>query len=187
MKKVILRALIALTLIVGSSFANAELPAVLSAPEIDKATQKELMCLARNIYYEAGSESFEGKVAVAMVTLNRAESGKFPQTLCGVIHQKTTITQKVVVAEKTTLVQKVVCQFSWVCEGNRLRTAIGDRWDDAMYVARMVLLDGYRIPKLEDALYFHATHVQPNWGKPKVARIGNHIFYRDPAPKVQNF
>ena len=56
-----------------------------------------------------------------------------------------------------------------------------------MYVARMVLLDGYRIPKLEDALYFHATHVQPNWGKPKVARIGNHIFYRDPAPKVQNF
>jgi spore germination cell wall hydrolase CwlJ-like protein len=186
--KVILRALIALTLIVGTNFAYAETPVLLSpVQEVDKATQKELMCLARNIYYEAGAEPFEGKVAVAMVTINRKESGKFPQTLCGVIHQKTTVTQKVVVAEKTTLVHKVVCQFSWVCEGNRLRAAFGDQWDAAMYVAQAVLLDGYRIPKLEDALYFHATYVNPNWGKPKVAKIGNHIFYRDHVPKAQNF
>ena len=36
--------------------------------------QRQLSCLARNIYFEAGSEPFEGKVAVAQVTLNRADS-----------------------------------------------------------------------------------------------------------------
>ena len=171
--KVILRALIALTLSLGISNAYAEPLVELSPPtEIDAAQQKELNCLARNIYYEAGSESFEGKVAVAMVSINRVESGKFPDSICGVVHQKTRISP-----------QLIVCQFSWVCQTNRLKIAIGERWDDALAVARLVLLDGYRIPKLEDALYFHAVYVNPNWGKPKVARIGNHIFYRDHKPK----
>jgi spore germination cell wall hydrolase CwlJ-like protein len=53
------------------------------------ATQKQLTCLAQNIYYEARSEEFDGKVAVAQVTLNRANSGKFPDTICGVVHQRT--------------------------------------------------------------------------------------------------
>ena len=175
--KVILRALIALTLALGISYAQAEPLVLLSPPpQIDASQQKELNCLARNIYYEAGSESFEGKIAVAMVTINRQESGKFPDTLCGVVHQKTRISPEM-----------IVCQFSWVCQGNRLRAAIGERWEEALTVARLVLLDGYRIPKLEDALYFHAAYVNPNWGKPKVARIGNHIFYRDHKPKQQSF
>lgn len=186
--KVVIRALIALSIFLGVNLSYAETPVLLNPPQdIDKATQKELMCLARNIYYEAGSESFEGKVAVAMVSLNRVESGKFPDTICGVVHQKTKITETIIVAEKPKLIQRVICQFSWVCQTNSLRAAFGDRWEDAMTVARMVLIEGYRIPKLEDALYFHATHVNPNWGKPKVARIGNHIFYRDHTPKSYKF
>ena len=39
-----------------------------------KQRELQLECLAKNIYYEAGGEPFEGKVAVAQVTLNRAES-----------------------------------------------------------------------------------------------------------------
>ena len=175
--KVIKRAFIALILLSTLSALNAETPELLSpAPELTHEQEKELNCLARNIYYEAGSESFEGKIAVAMVTINRQESGKFPDTLCGVVHQKTRISPEM-----------IVCQFSWVCQGNRLRAAIGERWEEALTVARLVLLDGYRIPKLEDALYFHAAYVNPNWGKPKVARIGNHIFYRDHKPKQQSF
>ena len=129
---------------------------------------KELKCLANNIYYEAGSEPFEGKVAVAMVSLNRAESGKFPDTICGVVSQKTVINKR------------VVCQFSWFCTAKKNGPSSSNgRWEEAMEVARMVLLEGYRIPLLEDALYFHATHARPNWGLPKVAKIGNHIFYKD--------
>ena len=175
--KVILRAVIALAFALSSLCSYAETPVLLSPlPEIDKFQEKELTCLAKNIYYEAGSESFEGKVAVAMVTINRQESGKFADTLCGVINQKTRISPQV-----------IICQFSWVCQGSRLKIAIGERWEEAMTVARMVFLDGYRIPKLEDALYFHAAYVNPNWGKPKVAKIGNHIFYRDHKPKQVSF
>ena len=189
--KVILRAVFALALVCGINIAHAQEVSTHEPSFVDKFTsavlEKEVMCLARNIYYEAGAESFEGKVAVAQVSINRAESGKFPETLCGVVNQRTTITQKVTVAEKTTLVHKVVCQFSWVCEGKRLRVAFGDRWEEAIRVARMVLVDGYRNPKFEDAMYFHAVHVNPGWGLPKVARVGNHVFYRDRTPKVQQF
>lgn len=167
--KVIKRAFIALILLSTLSALNAETPELLSpAPELTHEQEKELNCLAKNIYFEAGGETFDGKIAVAMVTLNRVESGKFPNTICGVVHQKTVVNQS-----------KLVCQFSWVCQGNTIRSKISDRWKNAMSVARLVLLDGYRIPHLESALYFHAIQVQPNWRKYKVAKIGNHVFYRD--------
>ena len=61
---------------------------------------KQIMCIAKNIYYEAASESHEGKLAVAQVTINRANSKKYPSDFCGVVYQKTGST----------------CQFSWTCE-----------------------------------------------------------------------
>ena len=179
--KVILRALTALAIALALNTANAEglSPVIDHTSVIEEPTkfhEKELMCLAKNIYYEAGSESFEGKMAVAMVTLNRAESGQFPRTLCGVINQRTQISPQV-----------IVCQFSWVCQGRSIKTAIGDRWEEALQVARLVFFEGWRIPKLEDAMYFHATHVNPKWGLPKVAKIGNHVFYKPRTPKLQSF
>ena len=134
---------------------------------------RELKCLANNIYYEAGSEPFDGKVAVAIVSLNRAESGRFPDTICGVVSQKTVIAQK------------VVCQFSWFCTSKRNGpSSINDRWEESMQVARMVLLDGYRVPALQGAMYFHAAHVRPGWKLPKVAKIGNHVFYADRTKSI---
>lgn len=151
---------------------------------LKKSLDKELKCLADNIYYEAGSEPFEGKVAVAQVTMNRAESGKFPETICGVISQKT----RIVVVEQNRPITKFICQFSWVCERNRRGpTSLNSTWDDAMEVAKMVLLEGYRIPLLNNAMYFHAIHVRPGWGLPKVAKVGNHVFYNDRTPKIQTF
>ena len=44
--------------------------------------QTQLDCLAKNIYYEAGSEPFEGKVGIEQVTLNRVNSGQFPNDIC---------------------------------------------------------------------------------------------------------
>lgn len=44
--------------------------------------------LARLIYAEARGETYKGKVAVGAVALNRVRSSQFPNTLSGVIYQK---------------------------------------------------------------------------------------------------
>jgi len=130
--------------------------------------ERELKCLAQNIYYEAGYEPFEGKVAVAQVTLNRAESGKFPEDICGVIFQKGVI------------YDKVICQFSWYCEQGTIRKPVNPAaYNESMAVAKKVLLEGFRLDGLKNALYYHADYVSPRWGKEKIATIGRHIFYSD--------
>ena len=129
---------------------------------------KQLDCLTRNIYWEAASEPFEGKVAVAQVTLNRVKSGKFGNGVCGVINQKNVV------------YEKVICQFSWVCENNHKTKPIYQKyWNESEEVAKKVLMENFRLPGLTDALYYHATYVNPNWKKQKIAQIGNHIFYKE--------
>lgn len=132
--------------------------------------EQELTCLARNIYWEAAKEPFEGKVGVAQVTLNRVQSGQFANTVCGVVY------------EKNYVYKKVICQFSWVCEPKH-RGRIPAPMDPALYeesyaVAKKVLLEGFRLPALKEAMYYHATYVKPGWRYPKLAQIGLHIFYK---------
>lgn len=128
--------------------------------------QKELECLAKNIYWEASGEPFEGKVAVAQVTLNRVESDLFPSDVCRVVYQKDKIRDR------------VVCQFSWFCERNHLFNPIRPRdYEEAQKVARKVLLENFRLPGLENALFYHADYVNPRWRKTKIVKIGRHIFY----------
>ena len=128
---------------------------------------KQLECLAKNIYYEAGGESFEGKVAVAQVTINRANSGQFPKDICQVVYQKNIV------------YEKVLCQFSWYCEqASAIRPRNTTVFKESELVARQVLLENFRLPSLKNALYFHATHINPNWNREKVAQIGGHVFYK---------
>lgn len=127
---------------------------------------KQLDCLTRNIYWEAASEPFEGKVAVAQVTLNRVEDGRFANTVCGVVYQK------------NVFYERVVCQFSWFCEGNhKIRAIHKPMWQESELVAKKVLLENFRLPSMKNALYYHADYVNPNWRKPKIDQIGRHIFY----------
>lgn len=134
----------------------------------------QVLCLAKNIYYEAGNESFDGKVAVAQVTLNRVGHQRFPETVCGVVYQKT----------RRTANNKLVCQFSWVCEPVRKIRYHSHRWQDSLDVARNAMRQGLQLEELSDALYYHATHVNPRWGLEQLTRIGNHIFYSEtPAGK----
>ena len=46
-------------------------------------------------------------------------------------------------------------------------------------VAKKVLLEGFRLPSMKNALYYHADYVNIQWNKPEIARIGHHIFYGD--------
>jgi spore germination cell wall hydrolase CwlJ-like protein len=129
--------------------------------------EKQLECLAHNIYHEAAKESFEGKVAVAQVTINRAESGIFPSDICKVVYQKNII------------MEKVVCQFSWYCEPMvRKRLLYPAAYDECYGVAKKVLLEGFRLESLTEAMYYHANYVNPKWNKQKITTIGNHVFYK---------
>ena len=133
----------------------------------DVSMEHQLTCLAQNIYHEAGSESVQGKVAVAQVTINRANSGKFPSTICGVVHQKTAVAGK------------FICQFSWACNPTGKVHYVSDAWQESLIVAQQVLYDNLRSDRLDEALYFHAARVNPHWPLERVARIGNHVFYSD--------
>lgn len=175
--KLLVRAVTVIMMLVGLSLAfyglvwtvkdkfNRLEPA--SASQITaKVRERQLSCLARNIYYEAGSEPFEGKVAVAQVTLNRMESGKFPDDVCQVIYQK------------NVFYEKVVCQFSWYCDREAMvRPIHKGNYDESMEAAKKVLLEGFRLPSIKDALFYHADYVNPGWKKERVAKIGRHIFY----------
>jgi spore germination cell wall hydrolase CwlJ-like protein len=128
--------------------------------------EQQLGCLAKNIYHEAANEPFEGKVAVAQVTLNRAASGQFPDDVCKVIYQK------------NKFYEKVICQFSWYCDRTvKFRPVNQAAYDESMAVAKKVLLEGFRLPGLKNALYYHASYIDPKWNRKRVAKIGQHIFY----------
>ena len=129
---------------------------------------KELDCLTRNIYWEAASEPFEGKVGVAQVTINRVESGKFAGSICEVVYQK------------NIFYEKVICQFSWYCENTYKTKPIHKAlWAESELVAKKVLLENFRLPALKNALYYHADYINPGWKNPKIEQIGRHIFYGD--------
>jgi spore germination cell wall hydrolase CwlJ-like protein len=135
--------------------------------ETKQVMAKDIECLANNIYYEAGRESFEGKLAVAQVTINRTKSHKYPSTICGVVYQKDKINGK------------LLCQFSWVCE--KVHTNKNQYlWEEAQYIAKKALTEPIAHAKIaaHNVMYFHGAYINPGWKKSGVVmRIGNHIFY----------
>lgn len=137
-------------------------PDYMTATEVEKS----LDCLAMNVYREAGHESFEGKVAVAQVTLNRVNSNKFPRDVCAVVYQKTRFTER------------VICQFSWYCDSKHRNRPVDDEaYEESYRVAKMVFLEDFRLESIRNALYYHADYVDPNWKLKRIAKIGTHIFY----------
>jgi hypothetical protein len=166
--------LIALVLLAGVAYKtvtykldNLKQARMEASPITAQMRQTQLDCLARNIYYEAGYEPIEGKVAVAQVTINRAESGEFPSDICRVVYQKNVV------------YEKVLCQFSWYCETATMKKPMnGPVYTESMEVAKKVLLEGFRLPNLKNALYFHGDYINPGWKRERVAKIGRHIFYK---------
>jgi spore germination cell wall hydrolase CwlJ-like protein len=132
-----------------------------------KTRERQLDCLAMNIYREAGYEPFEGKVAVAQVTMNRVAHPAFPKDVCGVVYQKNTV------------MERVVCQFSWHCDSAaRTRPVNKEAYQESYEVAKKVLLEDFKLSVLKEALYYHADYVNPRWKLEKIGQIGQHIFYK---------
>ncbi len=132
----------------------------------EQQRRTDLRCLAENIYHEARGEPYEGRVAVAEVTLNRVASARFPDSVCAVVHQ----------LNRSAATRRQVAAFSWTLEdvdGPR-----GPAWQRARAVAERVY-DGKHSPVLPEAHHYHATYVDPRWAtsmKP-LGTIGNHVFY----------
>jgi spore germination cell wall hydrolase CwlJ-like protein len=119
---------------------------------------EQFQCLASAVYFESRGEPLDGQLAVAEVILNRVKSGRFRSTICDVVKQPS--------------------QFSFVRRGvipqPKRETAA---WDRAVAIAHIALNELADVTG-ENSLFFHATYVNPGWGRPRVAKIGNHIFYR---------
>lgn len=127
--------------------------------------RNETECLAKNIYFEANTESVEGKLAVATVTMNRVQSHVFPKTVCGVVLDKSSNG----------------CQFSWVCDGKSDIVHSRGDYMESVKIAEEVLLFNKRSRIItSDVLYYHADYVAPAWAKTMrlFTKIGAHIFYR---------
>lgn len=141
-----------------ASIAFASLGAAVAAQAIPGALDRELECLAGATYFESKGEPLEGQLAVAEVILNRATSGRFPGSVCGVVHQRG--------------------QFSFVRGGKMPAiNRTGRAWREAVAVAQ-IAQDELWESSASDALFFHARRVSPGWRLKRVGTVGNHVFYR---------
>lgn len=120
--------------------------------------ERQHQCLAGAVYFESKGEPLDGQLAVAQTIMNRAQSGRFPDTACGVVFQRG--------------------QFSFVRSGdfppiNRASRA----WREAVAIARVAIDESWS-SSVDDALFFHASRVSPGWRHDRIAQVGNHVFYR---------
>jgi spore germination cell wall hydrolase CwlJ-like protein len=120
----------------------------------------DMFCLAKNIFHEAGVEDELGMFAVAQVTINRVRNANYPSKICDVVMQP--------------------AQFSWANDKKRRWThPTGSKWEMAKRIANQVIKEGYRVPALQSAMFYHADYSKPSWRDPSavVAQVGTHIFY----------
>lgn len=147
------------------------------SPSFYEVADKETHCLATNIYFEARGESYEGKKAVAFVTLNRVESPKFPDNICDVVYQAQH--SRWWKTEKNRLVPiKHQCQFSWYCDGKSDRVWDQKEYDKLYSLASEIIL-GKHSDNTGGADYYHSTKVKPEWrlAFTRTTKIDAHIFY----------
>ena len=114
-------------------------------------------CLATSVYFESKGEPLDGQLAVAQTILNRAASGRFADSVCGVVRQPG--------------------QFSFLRGGDVPSVPHGDAWSRAVAIARIARAGLWK-QIAPAALYFHARRVAPGWSRVRIASVGNHIFFR---------
>ncbi len=136
----------------------ASLAELVDTTAVPAALSHELECLAGAVYFEARSETLAGQLAVGRVIIARAASGRFPKSYCGVVYQQS--------------------QFSFVRANTMPPVKRESRlWQQAVKIALIADSGAWKSP-VEGAMFFHAARVSPSWGKTRMARVDNHIFYR---------
>lgn len=134
-----------------------------------KSRAKSEKCLTDAIYFEARGEAVRGQIAVAQVVLNRAFSGYYPSTVCGVVYQNSH--------------RHLSCQFTFACDGIRDVVKEPDMWERAKKIARESLDGRLWLPEVGKSTHYHAYWVRPSWVNEmkKMYKYGVHTFYRPRA------
>lgn len=130
----------------------------------------QIMCLAKNIYFEGRGEPLVGRIAIGQVVLNRTKNNQFPTTVCAVVFQAK--------YRNMTPIYKQ-CQFSWWCDGKK--EEINSKEDfDKSYELASLLYNGQIMDITEGALFYHAAQSNPYWAshKERLLAIENHVFYK---------
>lgn len=125
-----------------------------------------LMCMAMAIYFEARSEPESGQYAVAEVIMNRVNSPRYPMDVCSVIKYDPGSGD-------------TDCHFSFWCDGKAEIIDDPAAFERALGISIDVLTETYQPLLPEEAMWYHAGHVQPGWAErlTLVAEKGNHLFY----------
>jgi spore germination cell wall hydrolase CwlJ-like protein len=134
-----------------------------------KARARHEKCLAEAVYFEARGEAVRGQIAVAQVVLNRAFSGFYPSTVCGVVYQNKH--------------RHLACQFTFACDNVADVVREPDMWDRARKIAKAMLDGQLWLPEVAKSTHYHAYWVHPSWvhEMKKMYRFGVHTFYRPRA------
>ncbi|MEA2883991.1 MAG: hypothetical protein QOH32_3247 [Bradyrhizobium sp.] len=134
-----------------------------------KSRAKQEKCLAEAVYFESRGEAVRGQIAVAQVVLNRAFSGFYPVTVCGVVYQNKH--------------RHLACQFTFACDNVADVVREPDMWDRARKIARAMLDGQLWLPEVAKSTHYHAYWVHPSWvhEMKKMYRFGVHTFYRPRA------
>ena len=134
-----------------------------------KSRAKSEKCLAEAVYFEARGEVVRGQIAVAQVVLNRVFSGKYPETVCGVVYQNKH--------------RHLACQFTFACDNNPDVIREPDMWDRAKKIAKAMLDGQLWLPEVDRSTHYHAYWVRPSWvhEMKKMYKLGVHTFYRPRA------
>jgi hypothetical protein len=132
----------------------------------DKSRGKSEKCLAEAIYFEARGEAVRGQIAVAQVVLNRAFSGKYPDSVCGVVYQNKH--------------RHLACQFTFACDNNKDVIREPEMWERARKIAKAMLDGQLWLPEVDKSTHYHAYWVRPSWVSEmkKMYKTGVHTFYR---------
>jgi spore germination cell wall hydrolase CwlJ-like protein len=151
---------------VNSGNQRAKTPAERLGLFDEKSRAKSEKCLAEAVYFEARGEAVRGQIAVAQVVLNRAFSGKYPDTVCGVVYQNKH--------------RHLACQFTFACDNNPDVIREPDMWDRAQKIAKAMLDGQLWLPEVDRSTHYHAYWVRPSWVSEmkKMYKFGVHTFYR---------
>jgi spore germination cell wall hydrolase CwlJ-like protein len=134
-----------------------------------KARAKAEKCLAEAVYFESRGEAVRGQIAVAQVVMNRAFSGFYPTTVCGVVYQNKH--------------RHYACQFTFACDNVADVVREPDMWDRAKKIAKAMLDGQLWLPEVGKSTHYHAYWVRPSWvhEMKKMYKFGVHTFYRPRA------
>src|SRR5579872_2464664 len=154
---------------VNSDNQRAKTPAERLGLFDEKTRAKSEKCLAEAVYFESRGEAVRGQIAVAQVVMNRAFSGFYPTTVCGVVYQNKH--------------RHLACQFTFACDNIADVVREPDMWDRAKKIAKAMLDGQLWLPEVGKSTHYHAYWVRPSWVSEmkKMYKFGVHTFYRPRA------